>query len=366
MARYPDLKENTNANSKIDRVEGNAAVNALNRKLQERVKELELLVQVSYVLNNTYEWNEFVESIRHFFLAHFNIDGFALLLKTDAKNLFRVLSSVGKDALREKTMPIHLENPYLQKLIQKKEIVYLKGDEDKHSIPAALNGQCSSVLALPAISRSSRMLGVICLKRLEKQAFSGQEIETIRQIVNQIAVMLDKAIIYKKAKELAFTDELTGIFNRRYFNQRYNRELGRARRYKRALSILMIDIDHFKQFNDTHGHLMGDEVLRKMSRVFESNLRKADIFCRYGGEEFVVILPEINLQQAMLVGEKLRRTMETFRFVDKRKMDKKITISVGVASYPENECNSEEILNKADKALYQAKQQGRNRVIAAS
>jgi diguanylate cyclase (GGDEF)-like protein len=364
VERYAETEEKRKNEKSTGAVNVNANIDALNRKLQDRIKELELLVQVSYVLNNAYEWSEFVESVRHFFLAHFNIDGFALLLKTEAKNVFRILSSVGKDALREKTAPIDLNNVYIQKLILKKEIIYITGNEEKSNIPSVLNGQCSSILAIPAISRSSRILGVICLKRLEKQAFSSQEIETIRQIVTQIAVMLDKAIIYKKARELAFTDELTGIFNRRYFNQRYSRELGRAKRYKRTLSILMIDIDHFKRFNDTMGHLVGDDVLRKMARVFESNLRKADILCRYGGEEFVVILPEISLKQAIHVGEKLRKTTESSRFIGEKKVGKEITISVGVASYPENNSDLEEILSKADKALYEAKQKGRNRVVA--
>ena len=119
----------------------------------------------------------------------------------------------------------------------------------------------------------------------------------------------------------AYTDALTSIFNRRYFDQRYTREILRARRYKRNLSVLMIDIDHFKVYNDTFGHLMGDKVLQKVAQVLETELRRADVICRYGGEEFVVILPEIDLHNAYYVAEKLRNAVITSTFSGDDKME---------------------------------------------
>jgi diguanylate cyclase (GGDEF)-like protein len=126
----------------------------------------------------------------------------------------------------------------------------------------------------------------------------------------------------------------------------------------------MIDIDRFKLYNDTYGHLMGDEVLRKVANVLELNLRRADVLCRYGGEEFVVILPEINAEQACLVAEKLRTAVIDVDFAGEEKMPShQVTISIGVSAFPESGDTEQDVLQKADDALYRAKNTGRNRVV---
>jgi len=124
----------------------------------------------------------------------------------------------------------------------------------------------------------------------------------------------------------------------------------------------MLDIDHFKKLNDEFGHLLGDEVLRQVSQNFQQHVRRADVVCRYGGEEFALLLPQIKGQNAVDVAEKLRRTIESWPFTG---VPRPVTISAGVASYPDNGSTRDELVASADAALYLAKQQGRNRVIAA-
>ncbi|MBN2000756.1 GGDEF domain-containing protein, partial [candidate division KSB1 bacterium] len=212
-----------------------------------------------------------------------------------------------------------------------------------------------------------RTIGLIVLIRQDNNAFDSAEISQLEQISVHVAAVIDKTILYHTTKELAFTDGLTGIFNRRYFDQRYLREILRARRYKRSLSILMIDIDHFKIYNDTFGHLMGDEVLKKVSQELEMNIRRADILCRFGGEEFVIILPEIDIKHAAMVAEKLRTAVSHTGIRGEENMpNKNVTISIGVAAFPENGEDGIKLLEKADQALYQAKKNGRNRIETAS
>jgi len=169
-----------------------------------------------------------------------------------------------------------------------------------------------------------------------------------------------------RLEELAIRDGLTGVFNRRKFDERLFDELHRANRYQRPISLIMIDIDHFKHYNDMHGHPQGDQLLREMAQVLTTSVRSTDLVARYGGEEFVVILPETDKAQAQAVAEKLCTTVAAhhFPFGETQPLGA-TTVSVGVASYigvPEAE---PPLLDLADQALYRAKREGRNRVITA-
>ncbi|WP_155825428.1 diguanylate cyclase [Hippea alviniae] len=160
----------------------------------------------------------------------------------------------------------------------------------------------------------------------------------------------------RKLKQISIKDELTGLFNRRHFNEILNREILRANRYKEPLSMIMYDIDHFKRVNDTHGHLVGDKVLKRLSEIVKSNVRSSDYVFRTGGEEFSILLPNTDLEKAYMVAEKLRKRVENENF------DKvgKITISLGVAQYSENE-TADNFIKRTDSALYSSKENGRNR-----
>ncbi len=168
-----------------------------------------------------------------------------------------------------------------------------------------------------------------------------------------------------RVKELSITDDLTAIFNRRYFFQKYNEELERSVRYQRKLALLMLDIDHFKQYNDIHGHQMGDSLLKKLAQLIVKSIRKHDFIARYGGEEFVVVAPETDRENAVKLAEKIRAVIEKHPFkMRKGQSAAKITVSVGVAVFPEDGQTVDELVGKADTALYIAKDMGRNKVVS--
>ena len=218
-------------------------------------------------------------------------------------------------------------------------------------------------LSLPLIAQNRRMVGVANLFRRRPDSFSPKEIELLRKIAGQLGQVLDTIAVYHQTRELSITDELTRVFNRRYFNQRFEREMQRAQRYQRHLSLIMLDIDHFKIFNDTHGHLWGDAVLKQVAQTLEDNLRKADILARFGGEEFVILLPEIDRGHGRQVAEKLRRAIENTAFPKAETQPLgRLTVSLGLASYPEDAEGTSDLIHVADQGLYLAKSRGRNQV----
>ncbi len=167
----------------------------------------------------------------------------------------------------------------------------------------------------------------------------------------------------QKLIEMNIKDGLTGVFNRRFFEPRLEEEFQRHRRYNRSLSLIMLDIDHFKHINDTYGHQAGDYILKSISLLVEKKIRNVDIFARYGGEEFCCLLPETSLDSAKVVAENIRKQIsdETFHFKDK---EIRLTLSQGVASLAKDIESAEALLKKADDALYAAKNTGRNKVVA--
>ncbi|MGE5657702.1 MAG: diguanylate cyclase [Actinomycetota bacterium] len=182
---------------------------------------------------------------------------------------------------------------------------------------------------------------------------------------DQFKKLLDEqAILTEELEKLATTDPLTGVWNRRHLFALAEREITRVHRYNRPLSLLIIDIDHFKIINDTYGHAGGDEVLAILAKTVLNCLRKADFFGRFGGEEFVAFLPETTLKTAVAAAERIRENLANIVIsVDEQQI--RITVSIGVASYQKEDLTIDALLQRADKALYQAKNQGRNQVAAA-
>ena len=168
----------------------------------------------------------------------------------------------------------------------------------------------------------------------------------------------------ERLRELAVTDGLTGIYNHRYFKQFLAKEIIRANRHNTKVSMAMIDIDHFKIYNDTNGHLAGDSILQQVAKLMVQNLRSIDVAARYGGEEFVIVLPQTDLEAAKIVAEKLRILIENNQFEkEETQPGSKITISIGIATYPDNSKDLEGLINSADQRLYAAKSLGRNKVV---
>src|SRR5215469_800974 len=219
--------------------------------------------------------------------------------------------------------------------------------------------ETQSRMCIPLVSFGQTM-GVLMLESDKTGCFHEGDVESLEAVADICATAIQNAHYVERVKQLAYLDGLTGIFNRRFFELRIMEEIDRARRFQSGMAVLMVDIDQFKRLNDEFGHLLGDEVLRQVSSMFHQQLRKIDVVCRYGGEEFAILLSQTNPQHALAVAEKLRRLVETWQFPG---VPQCVTISAGVATYPDHGTTRDELVKSADAGLYAAKQGGRNRVL---
>ncbi len=182
------------------------------------------------------------------------------------------------------------------------------------------------------------------------------------QLTEKIAEL---EIAKERLRQLAITDGLTRLYNHRYFKEFLIRELDRAKRHQLNISVVMIDIDYFKRYNDAHGHQAGDMLLQEIARLFSENIRKIDMAARYGGEEFALVLLETNKRAATVVAEKMKNLIEEYPFPNEETQPNgRITISMGLATFPDDASTFDGLVGVADKRLYIAKQQGRNQVVS--
>ncbi|MGC2697988.1 MAG: diguanylate cyclase [Candidatus Angelobacter sp.] len=237
-------------------------------------------------------------------------------------------------------------------------------ENDVNNVEGYIAGfaETQSEMCVPLIIFGEK-LGVLALDSAHKNVFDTEDIQPLESVADICAAAIQNAHNFDRMKQLAYVDGLTGIHNRRYFEMRIVEELERASRFQGRMSVIMVDIDHFKRMNDEFGHLLGDEMLRAVSSILRQQLRKMDMVCRYGGDEFAIVVPETSGESAMRVAEKLRRQVETHYFPG---VPRPVTISCGVSDYPAHGVTRDEVVAAADSALYLAKQAGRNRVASAT
>src|SRR5712692_1285703 len=191
--------------------------------------------------------------------------------------------------------------------------------------------ETASRMCIPLVS-FGQTLGVLVLDSAETGAFHLGDTQSLESVADICATAIQNAHYVERVKQLAYLDGLTGIFNRRFFELRISEEIERARRYGTGMAVIMADIDQFKRLNDEFGHVLGDEVLRQVSSLFHQQLRKIDVVCRYGGEEFAILLTQTNAQHAMNIAEKLRKIVATWQFPG---VPRTVTISAGTAAFPD-------------------------------
>jgi diguanylate cyclase (GGDEF)-like protein len=232
--------------------------------------------------------------------------------------------------------------------------------------PASWEPREPTVIAVP-IESENQLLGVIVLYgRTLLQPFDAVDLDTVRTLSRQAAVGIENVLLHQEAQRLSITDGLTSLWNYRYMNMRLAQEVERAIRFNRSLSVLMIDIDHFKQINDRYGHQRGDAILAELAnRVITETRAQVDTVARYGGEEFVLILPETPLEGAKVVAEKVREGISGTPFGGEGEEPINVTVSIGIAVFPHHGAKPQTLVRAADQALYEAKGRGRNRVVTA-
>ncbi len=218
-----------------------------------------------------------------------------------------------------------------------------------------------SILVLPLLS-ADEALGTLTLLSLNKGQYRKDTREMLGVICNQVAVSMENALMYKRMETMATTDGLTNLTNHRSFQERFRDLVGRSERHGHQAAMLLFDVDHFKNVNDTYGHPVGDEVLRQVAKVLRDAVRKIDISARYGGEEFAVVLEATDLEGALGLAERIREDVGNL-VLESDQGTFQITMSVGVSSFPADGADTAILIERADMSLYHAKESGRNQVV---
>lgn len=327
---------------------------------QEGMLDLYSLVELGRTISASLDLDQLFTTTMKRVAETTGVESYALFMldETTGKLVTRTLSGAGTEGLQDRAFTLG------EGLAGR---VHQNRSPETHSASASfpwpdVPSHVRSVVALPLVS-SDRTLGVLLLYSPAPNAFSDRQTAYFSAVAKQIAIALENAQLFIKTRELGYRDPLTGLFNRRYFEEAFEREVRRAIRYNLPLSLLMADIDHFKIYNDSQGHHQGDSVLKEVTgRLTENTRQQVDIVARYGGEEFVMILPMTTKTHARLVAEKLRRSVEETKIPGEEVLPGgRLTISLGLAAYPEDASHPTGLVQAADAALYAAKRKGRNR-----
>jgi len=281
-------------------------------------------------------------AIRESMHEYLEMEGFQADTLSNGEEAIDFLKSNRIDIVVTDIMMLGMNGLELTDIIKKKfdtDVIVMTGYSAQHSYEEAISKGASDFIFKPI--------------RFEELHLR------LKRVVKERKIAKERDQILEKLKKLAITDGLTKLYNSRYFYKQLDLEIDRLTRYNHSLSLLLIDIDHFKKYNDTYGHLEGDKVLIRMGQIIKECLRRMDTAHRYGGEEFTVILPETACDEAAFVAERIRESIETERFSPAPGKEIQITVSVGATEYQSDERISA-FVQRADKALYRSKDNGRN------
>lgn len=334
-----------------------------------RLDEEKFLYQIAHSASSTIDTDTIIDTCTNHVIQALNADVGIGLLTNSQRGVFTVKSAFGLTCGQNS---IELsEYPELAAILDTQKPAAVAADVFPFLNNYCEDGIIKQLIILP-LSVDQRLLGLIVAgwqryvapEHLDRPGFPAL-------MAQQIALGLEKAQLYNQIKAMALSDGLTGLANRRNFDMFLRTELRRASSLQRPLSLIMLDLDKFKSYNDTYGHLIGDKLLAQIGEILRHGVRSIDFPARYGGEEFSIILPECSNSEAVNIAEKLRHTVETTQFPDNMTTyTARITASLGVATYDpsllQEQPDMEKLISIADKALYQAKQEGRNRVVSAT
>ena len=312
-----------------------------------------------------------MQLITHKSKSIFGWDVLTIILRDEHQDINRLLQDVGEDVSRYPELIITHDVLHLKKLFGRfKKPLLGAFDLNKHADLYLSDRKYPRSVALLPLYRNTQLLGSLNLGSYQHERFNKHDAtDFLEHLAAILATCLDTTIAQEKLKQAGLTDALTGVNNRRFFDQRLSEEVSRAQRLSTSVSCLFIDIDHFKVINDSFGHESGDIVLKKVAELIRAQLRNIDVVARYGGEEFAVLLEQSGQDWAIEVAERIQQSVSSTTFVENEGIKCSLTVSIGVSTLESPDISKDaqtlgrELLRKADKALYQAKQNGRNKVI---
>ena len=312
----------------------------LNENLRRRLTEIRAIAEITELIHSTLDFEQVGQIVLEILSKVIDLPGSALFVVDKERDETVFSASFGIAPGLAKHTP------------------YSYGPD------AQIHGE--EMFACTTLMDRGGLMVIFCASGERLERLESEDRLVLSSVANELAVAVENSELYKLTRRLAVTDELTGLFNYRYLLERAEDEIGRAKRFGRSLSLLMLDADEFKLYNDTFGHVAGDVALAELAATMRDAVRDIDVVCRYGGEEFAILLPETDGEGAFVVAEKVRETVAAHLFKNSEGVrTEQLTVSIGLSTYPGNASDRESLLRRADDALYVVKRSGRNRVSAS-
>ena len=337
-------------------------------RLKNRILDITNLGMLTTEVGETRELNELFHLILNKSTEIVKAEQASLMILDEASRELTIKACKGMPENVIRNLHIKVGEGIAGRVVEKGEPLLVEDIEKDLRVKRKkkMKYKTKSFISIPLIM-NDRPIGVLNISdKITGEIFNEDDLKIVRIFASQVAIALERTQLYQRSKEMEqvlITDHLTNLLNRRYFFERTTEEIARAQRHSYPLSLMMIDVDDFKWYNDHHGHLAGDEALRSVAAVIRETVRNIDFVARYGGEEFTVVLPQTSKREAVVIGERLLKEVEKFYFpYEEDQPIGNFTISAGLATYPEDARNIKSLIDAADKALYRAKASGKNRL----
>jgi len=344
---------------RVQFIANHAAIALGNAKLFNEIKKLAdrqtLLYNLSLSLISSIELKKMLKNLLLQLKKSLGIEYGAIVQYDKEKSINIPIAWIGYKGL--KNLVFQIKTPpdsLVAYAIAHKKMIYAE-DVTKNKFYYNMIDDIQSEVAIPLIL-GEETVGAMVLSRTVKNGFDQEDLELLLTISSSVAMAIKNAELYEKTRIYAITDPLTGVANRRRIEEIIDREISRSIRYSRMFSLLFIDLDNFKVFNDTYGHTVGDDALKEFANILRAAVRKIDSVGRYGGDEFIVVLVETDISKALSTGNRVRK------LVQEKMKEYGITLSIGVSTYPLHGTKKSQLIQAADNACYRAKKLGGNRV----
>jgi diguanylate cyclase (GGDEF)-like protein len=332
---------------------------------ERKIQEVGIFHDVAKALTSSLDLDSILQTIMEKMAEFFRPDTWSLLMVDEEKNELYFAIAVGTAAEALKSVRLKVGEGIAGWVAKHGERLIVP---DVYSDPRfskrideMTKCETRSIICIPLRSKL-RVLGVIQLVNVDMRNFGDQESFFLQSLCDYAAIAIENARAFEKIQELTITDDCTGLYNARHLHRTLETEVYRSSRFNYEFTVLFIDLDHFKQVNDTHGHLIGSKLLAEIGYLIKAQLRLIDYAFRYGGDEFVVLLPQTGKDAALFVARRLRDMLRTNTFCQEEGLNLSVRASIGVATYPHDAKTPQDIIRQADEMMYLVKNTSRDNI----
>lgn len=335
---------------------------------QRQLQELGIFHDVAKALTSSLNLDSILQTIMEKMAAYFRPDTWSLLMVDEERDELYFAIAVGDASDTLKSVRLKVGEGIAGWVAKHGEPLIVpdvyNDPRFAKRIDQMTKWKTRSIISIP-LTAKHRVLGVIQLINVDMAGFDESELQLLQALADYAAIAIDNAHAVEKIQELTITDDCTGLYNARHLYKTLEAEVYRSARFGYEFSVLFLDLDHFKLVNDTHGHLVGSKLLNAIGYAIKSNLRLIDFAFRYGGDEFVVLLPQTSKESALVVARRLRDVCRTTSFSISDELSLNVRASMGVATYPEDAKTAHEIIRQADEMMYMVKNTTRDAISVA-